>query len=113
MDYNYAGDMETAFPGILKYGDIQHIYSSYAPKPFLFLTNRTDNWWPQPGLRKCVELTSEIYSLYDERDKFDYRLFNATHTVDTPFRKWIVYWLKKWLADPDTPEPPEVGKILE
>jgi dienelactone hydrolase len=113
MDFNYAGDMETAFPGILKHGDIQHIYASYAPKPFLFLTNRTDNWWPQPGLRRCVEVTSKVYKLYGARDKFDYRLFNATHTVDEPFRKWIVYWFKKWLQGSNTPQPPEVGKILE
>ncbi len=113
MDFNYAGDMETAFPGILKHGDIQHIYASYAPKPFLFITNRTDNWWPQPGLRMCVEVTSKVYELYGARDKFDYRFFNATHTVDEPFHKWIVYWFKKWLAGSNPPQPSEVGKILE
>jgi len=113
MDFNYAGDMETAFPGILLHGDIQHIYASYAPKPFLFLTNRTDNWWPQPGLRRCVEVTSEVYKLYDAENRFDYRLFNATHTVDKPFRKWIVYWFKKWLAGSNPLNPPEIGKIME
>lgn len=114
MDFNYAGDMETAFPGILQHGDIQHIYASYAPKPFLFLTNRTDNWWPQPGLRKCVEVTSHVYELYNAADKFDYRLFNATHTVDEPFHSWIVYWLKKWLQPDSNPtQPKERGRILE
>jgi len=114
MDFNYAGDMETAFPYILKHGDIQHIYASYAPKPFLFLTNRTDNWWPQPGLRKCVEVTSHVYELYNAADKFDYRLFNATHTVDEPFHSWIVYWLKKWLKPASNPlQPEETGRILE
>jgi len=113
MDFNYAGDMETAFPSILKHGDIQHIYASYAPKPFLFITNRTDNWWPQPGLKRCVGVTSKVYELYGARDKFDYRLFNATHTVDEPFRKWIVYWFKKWLQGSNPPQPPEVGRILE
>jgi len=114
MDFNYAGDMETAFPGILKHGDIQHIYASYAPKPFLFLTNRTDNWWPQPGLRKCVEVTSHVYELYNAADRFDYRLFNATHTVDEPFHSWIVYWLKKWLKPgSNPPQPKEIGRILE
>ncbi len=114
MDFNYAGDMETAFPSILKHGDIQHIYASYAPKPFLFLTNRTDNWWPQPGLRKCVEVASHVYELYNATDRFDYRLFNATHTVDEPFHSWIVYWLKKWLQPGSNPsQPEETGKILE
>ena len=113
MDFNYAGDMETAFPGILKHGDIQHIYASYAPKPFLFITNRTDNWWPQPGLRKCVDLTSSIYKLYNASDRFDYRLFNATHTVDEPFHSWIVYWFKKWLDPASNPaKPADIGEIL-
>ncbi|MDQ1327000.1 MAG: hypothetical protein QG641_280, partial [Candidatus Poribacteria bacterium] len=114
MDFNYAGDMETAFPGILKHGDIQHIYSSYAPKPFLFITNRTDNWWPFPGLHRCVELTNQIYRLYNASDKFDYRLFNATHTIDEPFHSWVVYWFKKWLEPGSNPiQPKEIGKILE
>lgn len=114
MDFNYAGDMETAFPGILKHGDIQHIYSSYAPKPLLIITNRTDNWWPIPGFRRCIELTSKIYNLYNASDKFDYRLFNATHTIDEPFHSWVVYWFKKWLQPGSNPvQPEDIGKILE
>ena len=114
MDFKYAGDMETAFPGILKHGDIQHIYSSYSPKPLLIITNRTDNWWPVPGFRRCIELITKIYKLYNASDKFDYRLFNATHTIDEPFHSWVVYWFKRWLKPGSNPvQPEDIGKILE
>ncbi|MBN2851727.1 MAG: dienelactone hydrolase family protein [Clostridia bacterium] len=83
---------------ILKYADFQHLFSCFAPKPMLIQNNMTDIHWPLSGFEKVKQMVEEVYHLYKEKDKIQFRLSHAPHAYQGAHADNIIrFFVKQFL----------------
>lgn len=82
----FANADSSPFPfGILNVCDIQHLHAAIAPRPLLVRANLGDQWWPVSGFNEIERLSRQVYRLYDEEDKVDFRAEVHEHNLTGPF----------------------------
>ena len=58
-------------PGLVEYCDLELILALGAPRPHLLLNGQADSLSPTSGIRKAVNLASQIYALYGQESALD------------------------------------------
>lgn len=82
---------------LLEYGDVPHIYASFAPRPLLVMNNIIDRHWPYSGLQKVKDFCDKIYGLHQAQDKVCFRVEHQKHSYDEIFIEAIVCFFQEYL----------------
>lgn len=83
---------------LLKYGDVQHLYGCFAPRPLFVQSNIIDRHWPSSGFQKIQEFTKNIYSLYGVSDNCRFLIEDEPHAFSEAFIDNLTKWFLSQLS---------------
>ncbi|MBI3921816.1 MAG: hypothetical protein HY318_10410 [Armatimonadetes bacterium] len=100
-DYHFyasLGDPSPYPPGLLRYGDVQHVLACVAPRPLVGFNNMGDQWWPGRGWDQVDALCRNVYQFYGVPERIQLYEENHWHRLDGPFAERILEWMQRYLG---------------
>jgi len=77
---------------MLKYGDVQHLYGCFAPRPLFVQSNIIDRHWPHSGFEKVRLFVQKVYRLYGASDKQKFLFEHEPHAYAGVFINNLTEW---------------------